>query len=107
MTMINIRHQLFRLEIIQMRKMITLFLASTALASCATAPGNVTAAYVSPAEYQGYSCDQVRVELARVGDQVREVTGQQAQKHTNDQVAMGVGLVLFWPALFFLMTPDH
>jgi hypothetical protein len=30
----------------------------------------------------------------------------QQRKHTDDEIAMGVGLVLFWPALFFLGGGD-
>jgi hypothetical protein len=45
--------------------------------------------------------------MVRVNSQVRSISGEQQRKHTNDQIAMGVGLVLFWPALFFLATPDQ
>ncbi len=31
-----------------------------------------------------------------------EVTGTQSQKATGDAVAMGVGLIVFWPAVFFI-----
>ncbi|HUH23634.1 MAG TPA: hypothetical protein VLZ51_06195, partial [Brevundimonas sp.] len=40
--------------------------------------------------------------LVRIGQRVDEVTGQQRKQANNDAIAMGVGLVLFWPALFFL-----
>jgi hypothetical protein len=76
------------------------------LAACAAAPDKIQANYVSPVEYSNLDCDQIRSELFRVSSQVRVLTGQQRRKHTNDQVAMGVGLVLFWPALFFLVGGD-
>ena len=72
------------------------------MAACATAPDKISAAYVSPLQYQGYDCNQIRVELVRIGQRVDEVTGQQRREASNDAWAMGVGLVLFWPALFFL-----
>ena len=31
-----------------------------------------------------------------------EIAGVQSNKATGDAVAMGVGLVLFWPSLFFI-----
>ena len=52
--------------------------------------------------YQSYSCDQLAAEGQRVSAQAAELTGTQSQKASGDAVAMGVGLVLFWPALFFI-----
>ena len=85
-----------------MRTVITAALCASIVAGCASAPVNISAAYVSPIQYSGYDCDQVRAELLRVSGKVREVAGAQKQQATNDAIAMGVGLVLFWPALFFL-----
>ncbi len=76
--------------------------AAIATASCASNPDSISATYVSPLTYQSYDCGQIRNELVRVGNRVSEVTGQQRRAANNDAVAMGVGLVLFWPALFFL-----
>jgi hypothetical protein len=76
--------------------------AALSVAACATAPHNISATYVSPLQYQGYDCDQIRSELVRISGRVSEVTGQQKRQADNDALAMGVGLVLFWPALFFL-----
>jgi hypothetical protein len=42
------------------------------------------------------------LEGQRVSARAAELTGTQTQKANNDAVAMGVGLVLFWPALFFI-----
>jgi hypothetical protein len=76
------------------------------LASCASSPNNISPTYVSPMVYQNYSCDQIRVELQRIGARVSEVSGQQQRAANNDAVAMGVGLVIFWPALFFLASDN-
>lgn len=72
------------------------------VSACATAPGNITAQYVSPMQYQGFSCEQMAAESQRIGARLSQVTGQQQSKADSDAVAMGVGMVLFWPALFFL-----
>ena len=45
--------------------------------------------------------------MRRVGRKVQEVSGGQANKAAGDAVAMTVGLVIFWPALFFLATGDR
>jgi hypothetical protein len=76
--------------------------AALSLAACATSPDKISASYVSPLQYQAYDCGQIRTELVRIGHRVDEVTGQQRKQANNDAIAMGVGLVLFWPALFFL-----
>ncbi|MFZ4165689.1 hypothetical protein [Brevundimonas sp. NPDC058933] len=76
--------------------------AALSLAACATAPDKISASYVSPLQYQAYDCGQIRTELVRISQRVDEVTGQQRKQANNDAIAMGVGLVLFWPALFFL-----
>ena len=73
------------------------------LAGCAQSPGSIQATYVSPLLYQNYSCDQVRQEMMRVGRKVQEVAGTQSKEATGDAVVTTVGLVVFWPALFFLM----
>ena len=57
-------------------------------------------------QYSNYDCDQIRGEIVRVGARVNQVAGVQDKRAKNDQIAMGVGLVLFWPALFFLASGD-
>lgn len=77
------------------------------LAACSSTPDKVSAQYVSPLYYQAYDCDQIGMELRRVNRRLIEVTGAQQKEADKDAVAMGVGLVLFWPALFFLAGDDH
>jgi len=67
-------------------------LAAMSLAACATQPENIEAAYVSPTKYAGLTCAQLNAERSRLVGQVKELTGQQKEKATNDAVAMGVGL---------------
>lgn len=76
------------------------------LSSCATSAKNVSASYVSPLAYDSYDCDQLRGEYIRVSQRVMEVSGQQDATAKKDVVAMSVGMVLFWPALFFLAGGD-
>lgn len=72
------------------------------LAGCASRSNNIAAAYVSPIQYQSYSCAQLREEAARVSSRAAIASGAQDQNATNDAVATGVALVLFWPAAFML-----
>jgi hypothetical protein len=76
--------------------------AALLLAGCATRAENISAAYVSPIQYQSYTCSQLQEEAARVSARAIVASGAQDQKASNDAVATGVGVVLFWPALFFI-----
>jgi hypothetical protein len=76
--------------------------ASAPLCGCATNADNIAAAYVSPIQYQAYSCAQLREEAARVSSRAAIASGAQNQKATGDAVATGVAIVLFWPAAFLI-----
>jgi hypothetical protein len=87
--------------------MLGLAAAGLIVSGCATAPEKVAPAYVSPVQFANYDCDQIRVELERVSHRVTEVSGQQRKKRNQDTAAVAVGVVIFWPALFFLMSDDN
>ncbi|MBS3785712.1 MAG: hypothetical protein KGY57_02775 [Gammaproteobacteria bacterium] len=87
----------------------TKFLSALSLAlltGCAASPKNITPSYVSPMQYQSFNCNQVESEMRRVSSRVRSVADIQDKEASNDAAAVGVGLVLFWPALFFLAGSD-
>ena len=90
-----------------MRRSFATFSCFCILAGCASQPENISPRYVSPMQYQSYNCRQIGAELYRVSSRVGQVTGQQESEATGDAVALGVGLVLFWPALFFMIGEDH
>lgn len=46
------------------------------------------------------------MEMQRLSRRVNEIAGVQDSEATKDAVALGVGLVLFWPALFFMIGDD-
>jgi hypothetical protein len=77
-------------------------IAMVAVAGCATSSKNVASAYVSPLQYEGYDCSQLQNENARLAGRVSELGGTLDKKASNDNLKMGVGLVVFWPALLFL-----
>jgi hypothetical protein len=72
------------------------------LAGCAQKSEDIQGAYVSPMLYQSYSCTQIEQEARRVSARTAQIAGLQDQKASNDAVATGVALVLFWPAAFFI-----
>ena len=89
-----------------MRNILLGAIAIASLVGCASSPDKMTAAYVSPIQYQDYDCKQIGAELTRVSRRAQELYGQLDKTASNDGAQMAVGLVLFWPALFFLEGGD-
>ncbi|HWQ87603.1 hypothetical protein [Brevundimonas sp.] len=79
--------------------------ASLVLGACASSPDNISSQFVSPVLYEGYSCDQIKLDLIRIDSRVTILTGQQRRRASQDAWAVG-GALIFWPALFFLMRGD-
>ena len=69
---------------------------------CATSPNEMTASYVSPLIYQSFDCQQLVMESDRVSRRVQSMHAKLDEKESGDSMKMTVGLVLFWPTLFFL-----
>ncbi|MDB3944974.1 hypothetical protein N9444_03530 [Gammaproteobacteria bacterium] len=81
-------------------------LTASLLIGCATQPKDLPTAYVSPLQYQNYSCDQIAMEMNRVSRKVNELRGDLKEEADNDSAQMAIGLIIFWPALFFLEGGD-
>ncbi|BBF93137.1 hypothetical protein [Blastochloris tepida] len=77
------------------------------LTACAKRAESISAAYVSPLQYERLDCRQLGEEAQRVSARAATVAGAQDEKASRDAVAMGVGLVVFWPALFFIGGNDQ
>jgi hypothetical protein len=83
-------------------RFVTAVLLVSIIAGCADGSKNVTSSYVSPLQYQSYSCSQLAEEASRVSARAAQLSGVQDKNASNDAVATGVALVIFWPALFFI-----
>ncbi len=77
------------------------------IAACAKDADQVAATYVSPLNYESYTCPQLADEAQRVSSRASQAAGVQDQKATNDKVAMGVGLIVFWPAALLTKGNDE
>ncbi len=71
------------------------------LAGCASKSSEITANYISPVGYQGYTCEQLGMEAQSVSRQAAVASGQQDKVHNDDVAKTTVGVILFWPILFF------
>jgi hypothetical protein len=77
-------------------------LLAAALCGCASSSANIQASYVSPLQYQSYTCAQLSEEARAVSSRAAQVAGVQDSNRTSDAVVTTVGVVIFWPALFFM-----
>lgn len=72
------------------------------VAGCAKSSNEISTTYVSPLQYQHMSCGEINSELVRVSSRVAELGGTLDEAASNDAAITGLGVVLFWPALFAL-----
>jgi hypothetical protein len=70
------------------------------LSACAQRPDQIAADYVPPSRYAAASCADIRDDTNTAVLRLNELSGAQDAKATSDAVLTGVGLILFWPALF-------
>jgi hypothetical protein len=73
-----------------------------ALGGCASSSADVSAAYVSPVVYQGYTCQQLALEAQAISTRAATLSGAQDKQRTNDGLATAAAVVIFWPAAFFV-----
>lgn len=92
--------------VFMLKSLAALAALSLAAAGCARPPEKVEASYVSPVLYQSLSCEQLAMEATRVSARAAELAGVQRDQQRGDAVATGVGLILFWPALFLIGGDD-
>lgn len=77
------------------------------LAACAEQPSKIEASYVSSNAFRGQSCGDLMAERNQIVLEVNELTAQQKKAADTDAAMMGVGLILFWPAVLAVgMTDD-
>jgi hypothetical protein len=74
--------------------------AALSLAGCASKAEDVTPTYVSPIQYQAFTCPQLAAEAQRVS--AAAAAGAQDSQHTKDAVATTAAVIIFWPAAFLV-----
>jgi hypothetical protein len=85
-----------------MKKFTTTLATVLILSGCATASKDISTTYVSPIQYQSYDCAQLAAETQRIQVRVNQLGGRLDEAAENDKAITGVGVILFWPALFAL-----
>ncbi len=74
------------------------------VSGCALRAVDVPAAAVSPADFGGWSCARIGEELERVRRNAAQVAYAFDERAGSNIVAMGVGAVVFWPALLAMRS---
>lgn len=88
-----------------MRRLITtvFLIVAITLPGCATSSGNYHAPYISPTQFQSYSCSELSAEIERIQTRVNQLMGKQnGNDATKDKWTLGTDLSLSWAALFAL-----
>lgn len=79
--------------------------ASLVATGCATRSADVQPAKVDPSDFQPWSCGRLQDEMDRVQQRAVELSWIVDERAGQHVVALGVGLMVFWPALL-AMRPD-
>lgn len=85
-----------------MRSKPSAVLAALMLAGCASKAADVAPAYVSPIQYQSFTCPQLAAEAQRVSAAAATEAGAQDSQATKDAVATTAAVIIFWPAAFLV-----
>lgn len=83
-------------------KSLALSAVALLLSACASTSADVTPAEIEAAQFERFGCEQLEHERYRVHAQMVHLAGEIDRRSVGDRIAMGVGVVLFWPALFLI-----
>lgn len=87
------------------RAAVALATAAALLAGCATRAVDVRPLAADPADFQAWSCTRLHDEMDRVQQRAVELSWIVDERAGQHVVALGIGLMVFWPALL-AMRPD-
>ena len=73
-----------------------------ALGGCASSSQDIMPAYVSPVQFQGYTCQQLALEAQSISTRAATLSGVQDSQRTKDGWTTAAAVVIFWPAAFFV-----
>ena len=77
-----------------------------ALSGCASKSSEITGNNLSMGKYTNYSCEQIKHRVYTVNSELQTVSIEQDSTSSKDSIAMGVGLIVFAPAVLLIATGD-
>jgi len=84
----------------------TLLIVMLVSVSCAPHSYEIKSAEVSPEQYKELSCTEIYAEMNAHLRSLEELGSSINQAAETDETQTGVGLILFWPVLFWLEGSD-
>ena len=79
-----------------------IFATAFILAGCAKHAYEIPTTYVPTVAYDSYDCKQLQIEAIRISRRTADLQYRIEDNAEGDDGAMAIGLILFWPALFFI-----
>ena len=95
------------MNVIRTRTVVAACIMALHLYGCATASKDVSPSFVAPLQYHSYDCEQLTVEIKDIQARLSELGPRLDAAANTDKRILGVGLTLFWPALFALGGTKH
>lgn len=72
------------------------------LSACAQNPKHVHPTYVAYDRYANLGCSELRIEAESVSRHAALLADRQTSEEAQDAAALGVGLILFFPAVYLI-----
>jgi len=85
---------------------IAAFTAVVILSACASSPDKMQSSYVSPMKYTDFTCKQIGMESENTSRRIQVLYNTLKKESDTDNWQVGLGLLVFWPALIFVEGGD-
>jgi hypothetical protein len=86
-----------------MKKVVAIILIEClVITGCSTSSKDIAPISASPLQYKSFDCEQIASESIRLSGRISQLGGRLDEAAASDKAIAGVGLILFWPALFAL-----
>ena len=89
------------------KKITVTVIALTMLAGCSTRAKYITATPVDPVKYEGLTCSQIHTEMLNIHKEIRRVSRLQDGESIKDTVMFWTSMLIFAPAIVFLIGKDR
>jgi len=84
------------------RKIVCIILVANMLLVSGCAGRQANPVQVSQFNDSQMSCNHLKAEISRIRYEIQNKTGQKAEGDLKDTALFAAGMVVFWPALFFM-----
>jgi len=82
------------------KRLFSFLLGCTVLSGCASSSKDITPVYVSPLQYNDFSCSQIAAEQNRLRVRMTQLGGRLDESAENDKIIAGASVLLIYPIFF-------